>query len=92
MTGNSMMSVGELVARMRLEAAAGNTVQLGPTALRELLALHDEMLETLRTTRGNIRSLGPAGALDALPEDLPWMPYRPWLAAVEQAIDHAERI
>lgn len=42
------------------------------------------MLDTLRTTRGNIRSLGPAGALE------PYTPYRNWLRAVEDAIQAAE--
>lgn len=38
----------------------------------------------LQTTAGNIRSLGPAGALDAVP-----MPYREWLLLVETALAHA---
>lgn len=80
------ITVGELVARMRRDAEAGNGVQLGPTALRELLALHDEMLLALRTSAGNVRSLGPAGAIDCAP----FAPYRLWLAMLEQAIRHAE--
>lgn len=43
---------------------------------------HDEMLEALRTTAGNIRSLGPAGALGES--------YREWLRVVEDAIARAE--
>lgn len=39
------------------------------------------MREALQTTAGNIRSLGPAGALDQVP-----MPYQRWLAAVEAAL------
>ena len=38
-------------------------------------------LDALQTTAGNIRSLGPAGALGD-----PYKPYRPWLALVERAI------
>lgn len=39
------------------------------------------MTEALKTTAGNIRSLGPAGHLDRVP-----MPYRIWLQVVEEAI------
>lgn len=42
------------------------------------------LLETLKTTAGNIRSLGPAGALNAVP-----YPYREWLRVVEAAIGAA---
>jgi hypothetical protein len=44
-----------------------------------------EMLDALRVTAANIRSLGPAGALDAVPE-----PYRVWLGVVDAAIAKAE--
>lgn len=44
----------------------------------------DRLVEVLRTTAGNIRSLGPAGALDMVPE-----PYQRWLAGVEAAINEA---
>jgi len=50
-----------------------------------LIAAAPDMLEALRTTAANIRSLGPAGALDAVP-----MPYQQWLAVVETAIAKAE--
>jgi hypothetical protein len=50
-----------------------------------LIAAAPDLLEALRVTAGNIRSLGPAGALDAVPE-----PYRLWLAVVESAIAKAE--
>lgn len=49
---------------------------------RALLAQRDELLAALRVTAGNIRSLGPAGALNDA--------YRPWLAVVEDAIAFAE--
>jgi hypothetical protein len=44
-----------------------------------------DLLSALKTTRGNIMSLGPAGALDQVP-----MPYREWLAVVDEAISKAE--
>ena len=44
------------------------------------------MLEALKTTRGNIQSLGPAGCLDEV-----WPPYRVWLQVVCQAIEAGER-
>ncbi len=47
-----------------------------------LIAAAPDLLEALRTTAGNIRSLGPAGAL---PE-----PYREWLRVVDEAIAKAE--
>lgn len=37
--------------------------------------------EALETTRGNIRSLGPARALDSVP-----MEYREWLRVVDEAL------
>ena len=43
------------------------------------------MLEALRTTSGNIRSLAPAGHIE------PFTPYRPWLRVVEDAIALAEQ-
>lgn len=42
------------------------------------------MLDILKTTAGNIRSLGPAGAIE------PYLPYRIWLRGVEEAIELAE--
>lgn len=50
-----------------------------------LIAAAPELLDVLKTTAGNIRSLGPAGALGSLPE-----PYTVWLAVVEAAIAKAE--
>lgn len=44
-----------------------------------------EALTTLRVTAGNIRSIGPAGALDLVP-----VPYRVWLERVEAAAALAE--
>lgn len=40
-----------------------------------------QMREALEITAGNIRSLGPAGALDKVP-----MPYQVWLRVVEDAL------
>ena len=45
-----------------------------------------QMLEALKTTAGNIRSLGPAGALASVYE-----PYEKWLALVEDAISEASK-
>jgi hypothetical protein len=42
-------------------------------------------LQVLRVTAGNIRSLGPAGALEAC------SPYAIWLAEVERAIAALEQ-
>lgn len=43
-----------------------------------------DLLEVLKVTAGNIRSLGPAGALDVLPA-----PYLEWLRVVDGAIAKA---
>lgn len=50
-----------------------------------LMATSPEMLEVLKTTLGNIMSLGPAGALESVP-----MPFRVWAEVVKAAIDKAE--
>lgn len=42
------------------------------------------MLEILRTTASNIKSLGPAGAIG------PWDCYSVWLSEVQKAISLAE--
>lgn len=47
----------------------------------EEAAKRDALVKILKTTAGNIRSLGPAGALDQVP-----MPYRIWLEEVEKAL------
>lgn len=51
----------------------------------DLLAAAPELLEALKTTLGNIMSLGPAGALESVP-----MPFRVWADVVKSAIDKAE--
>lgn len=48
---------------------------------------HAEMLEVLKTTLGNIMSLGPAGALETVP-----MPFRVWADVVNSAILKAEQV
>lgn len=48
---------------------------------RKSEARRKAMLEALRVTEGNIRSLGPAGALGPV-----YMPYRIWLRVVQEAI------
>jgi hypothetical protein len=52
--------------------------------MAELVRQRTALLAALRVTAGNIRSLGPAGALDAIPES-----YRRWLQVVEDAIASA---
>lgn len=49
----------------------------------ELLEHRKELLEALQITRGNIASLGPAGALT------PYTSYQEWLAMVDAAIAKA---
>ncbi|HOW49902.1 MAG TPA: hypothetical protein PLB26_19850 [Rubrivivax sp.] len=46
-----------------------------------LIAAAPELLEALRTTRGNVASLGPAGAIP--------FEYREWLAMLDAAIAKA---
>lgn len=48
-----------------------------------LMAAAPELLEALQITRGNIASLGPAGALT------PYTSYQEWLAMVDAAIAKA---
>lgn len=54
----------------------------GPDAC--LIAAAPELLEALRITIGNVRSLGPAGALAPV-----HTPYREWLAQLEAAYTKA---
>lgn len=61
------------------EAIAGY-VEMAEAALDAVGAW--ELLEALKTTAGNIRSLGPAGAIRE--------PYTPWLGVVEAAIAKSE--
>jgi hypothetical protein len=49
--------------------------------MADLVRQRNALLAALRVTAGNIRSLGPAGALDAIPDS-----YRIWLQVVEDAI------
>lgn len=51
-----------------------------------LIAAAPDMLAALKATAGNIRSLGPAGALS----HVPFAPYQEWLAVVDAAIAKAE--
>ncbi len=65
-----------------------SAIVLGDTeediALARLLAAAPELLEALKTTASNIRSLGPAGALGPTYE-----PYKVWLEVVDAAIAKA---
>lgn len=53
-------------------------------AVETLEQQRDELLSALRITRGNVASLGPAGALE------PYAPYREWLAQIDSVIAKAE--
>lgn len=46
------------------------------------------ILAALEVTTGNIKSLGPAGALGGIV----WSPFEEWLAAVERALELARLI
>ena len=67
--------------------AEGDTVAMlsGPQYLlgarARLMASAPKLLDALLITRGNILSLGPAGALESVP-----MPYREWLRVVDEAL------
>ena len=52
-------------------------------ANERLIAAAPEMLEALRITRGNVASLGPAGALE------PYYEYREWLRMLDEVISKA---
>jgi hypothetical protein len=56
-----------------------------PEADAKLIAAAPEMLGLLRVTAGNIRSLGPAGALGHV-----YPPYTEWLRLVEEVISKAD--
>lgn len=59
----------------------------GDDELASVTAQRDALAKVVRTSIGNVRSLGPAGDLDGL---LPHTNYRVWLAALETAFDAAE--
>lgn len=50
-----------------------------------LIAAAPDLLEAVRITIGNVKSLGPAGALD----DVPYAPYREWLRMLEDTLAKA---
>lgn len=54
--------------------------------LRALDASHQRLIEIVRVTIGNIKSLGPAGALEGVQ---PYTEYREWLAQLEAAYARA---
>jgi hypothetical protein len=45
----------------------------------------ERVVEVLEVTASNLRSIGPAGALD------PYVTYRPWLEHVEQVLNDLKR-
>lgn len=69
-----------LSADLTLQGEAGEVLRSLPAAEDSSTGL---MLATLKTTAGNIRSLGPAGAVGES--------YREWLKVVEDAIAAAEK-
>ena len=52
-------------------------------ARKRLVDAAPKMLEVLRTCRSNVRSLGPAGAID------PFAPYLEWLRVIDEVIAEA---
>jgi hypothetical protein len=81
-TGNLIEgSDGETIAYV----TAYNTLTPKQQANARLLAASPEMLAVLKTTLGNIMSLGPAGALESVP-----MPFRVWAQVVSDVIAKAE--
>ena len=73
---------GALIAECYCEIRrAGEGAFAEALANATLFAASHDMLEALKTTAGNIRSLGPAGAI---PES-----YKVWLDVVETAIAQA---
>lgn len=70
--------VAECFADIRHERESARDEAL---ANATLYAAAENLLELVRISIGNVRSLGPAGALG----DLPHAPYREWLAQLEAA-------
>lgn len=64
--------------------SADNASGYGIKYIRADLATPPELLEIVRISIGNIRSLGPAGALAQV-----YTPYREWLAQLEAAYANA---
>ena len=65
------------------DGKANSPMEFHPSNAR-LITAAPELLEVLKTTLGNIKSLGPAGALDSVP-----MPYQVWTQVVADAIAKA---
>ena len=74
-----------VTGELRVISASGPValVAVGPGEHENasLIAAAPEMRAILRTTRGNIASLGPAGALSDV-----YVPYREWLARVDAVL------
>lgn len=69
-----------LVAAVNIDPQMPHLIEQQRANLR-LIAAAPELLELVRISIGNVRSLGPAGALG----DVPHAPYREWLAQLEAA-------
>ena len=65
----------------------GNDIGNATAERRDAAAVIADLLDVLKVTAGNIRSLGPAGALSRVYE-----PYTVWLQAVEDVIRKAEGV
>ena len=79
---------GHIVANVNPESCPDATsapvfVRMPAEANVRLIAAAPDLLEALQITRGNIASLGPAGALT------PYTSYQEWLAMVDAAIAKA---
>lgn len=65
-----------------LTGSSGNAEAAANTAhIVRCVNSHEALVNILKITAGNIRSLGPAGALENVPR-----PYRIWLDEVEKAL------
>lgn len=83
----SMMNKARFFLANPKDRFAAELMPLGATpeqaaANGRLIAAAPAMLDALRTTAGNIRSLGPAGAI-------PFYPYIEWLRVIEETIEAA---
>jgi hypothetical protein len=77
-------AVAHTIQRDPHPAFGQGITQAQAEAAARLFVAAPELLEVLQTTLGNIKSLGPAGALDSVPT-----PYRVWADVVQAAITKA---
>lgn len=81
-------TIVEILYRLRLVTQQRDDLIANAKLINEqfiaIAKQRDELLAALRITRGNVASLGPAGAIN------PYTPYREWLAMIDSAIAAAE--